>query len=168
MGPIAVKPFLLCALLSGALFGAGLVVSGMTDPERVIGFLDIFGHFDPRLGFVFVEAVLVTIVTFRVALRMPKPLAAPRFELPSARQIDRQLLVGATIFGIGVGHRWLLPWTCGCGSRGRQFGSHVVRGRDVGGFEHFPLGGSPRETARLHTDCLNARTSLIDTVTQPQ
>jgi uncharacterized membrane protein YedE/YeeE len=103
MGPIAVKPFLLCALLSGALFGAGLVVSGMTDPERVIGFLDIFGHFDPRLGFVFVEAVLVTIVTFRVALRMPKPLAAPRFELPSARQIDWQLLVGAAIFGIGWG-----------------------------------------------------------------
>jgi uncharacterized membrane protein YedE/YeeE len=105
MCPIAVKTFLLCALVSGALFGAGLVVLGMTDPERVIGFLDMFGHFDPRLGFVLGGAVLVTIVTFRVVLRMPKPLAAPRFELPSARQIDRQLLVGATIFGIewGIG-----------------------------------------------------------------
>ena len=97
------KTFSLCALLSGALFGAGLVVSGMTDPERVTGFLDIFGHFDPRLGFVLGGAVLVTIVTFRVVLRMPTPLAAPRFELPSARQIDWQLLVGATIFGIGWG-----------------------------------------------------------------
>lgn len=97
------KTFFLCALLSGALFGAGLVVSGMTDPERVIGFLDIFGHFDPRLGFVLGGAVLFTLVAFRVVLRMPKPLAAPRFELPSTHRIDWQLLVGATIFGIGWG-----------------------------------------------------------------
>lgn len=97
------KAFLLCALLSGALFGAGLVVSGMTDPERVIGFLDIFGKFDPRLGFVLGGAVLVTIVTFRLVLRMPKPLVAPRFELPNAHQIDWQLLVGAMTFGIGWG-----------------------------------------------------------------
>jgi uncharacterized membrane protein YedE/YeeE len=97
------RAFLLCALLSGALFGIGLVVSGMTDPERVIGFLDIFGRFDPRLAFVLGGAVLVTLVTFRVVLRMHKPLAAPHFEVSKSRAIDAPLIGGASIFGVGWG-----------------------------------------------------------------
>jgi uncharacterized membrane protein YedE/YeeE len=99
-----VKRFLLCAVLAGALFGLGLVVSGMTDPERVIGFLDIFGVFDPRLAFVLGGAVLVTISSFRVILRMRKPLAAARFEVPcAARRIDGTLIGGAAVFGVGWG-----------------------------------------------------------------
>jgi uncharacterized protein len=70
--------FLLCALLSGALFGTGLVLSGMTDPARVIGFLDVFGRFDPRLAFVLGGAVTVTLVTYRLILRADTPLAAIR------------------------------------------------------------------------------------------
>jgi len=98
-----VKIFLLCALVSGALFGAGLVISGMTDPERVIGFLDVLGNFDPRLVFVLGGAVLVTVILFRVVLRRPAPLAAPRFELPTNRTIDGPLVGGAVIFGVGWG-----------------------------------------------------------------
>lgn len=91
------------AFLSGALFGTGLVVSGMTDPDRVIGFLDIFGAFDPRLAFVLGGAVLVSLITFRVVLRMKRPLAVPRFELPQSREIDSPLLAGAATFGVGWG-----------------------------------------------------------------
>jgi uncharacterized membrane protein YedE/YeeE len=91
------------ALLAGALFGTGLVISGMTDPIRVIGFLDVFGAFDPRLAFVLGGAVLVTLVTFRLVFRMRKPIAAPFFEGGTTRTIDRQLIIGSMIFGTGWG-----------------------------------------------------------------
>jgi uncharacterized membrane protein YedE/YeeE len=98
-----VKSFYLCAVLAGALFGLGLVMSGMTDPERVIGFLDVFGAFDSRLAFVLGGAVLVTISSFRVILRIRKPLAAPRFEVPTAHGVDGTLIGGAAVFGVGWG-----------------------------------------------------------------
>ena len=91
------------ALVAGALFGLGLAVSGMTDPSRVIGFLDIFGAFDPRLAFVLGGAVLVAGAAFQVVRRMAKPLAAPRFELPKSRRVDAPLIAGAAIFGAGWG-----------------------------------------------------------------
>ncbi len=100
---------LLFALLSGALFGAGLVISGMTDPVRVIGFLDVFGNFDPRLMFVLGGAVLVTAVSFRFVARMSKPFAAPRFEISRARTIDASLIGGSAIFGIGWGVAGFCP-----------------------------------------------------------
>lgn len=97
------KRFLLCSILAGALFGSGLVISGMTDPERVLGFLDVFGAFDSTLAFVLIGAVLVTTAAFRIILRMRKPLAAARFELPQTRSIDGGLIGGAAIFGLGWG-----------------------------------------------------------------
>ena len=100
---------LLFALLSGSLFGAGLVISGMTDPVRVIGFLDVFGNFDPRLMFVLGGAVLVTGITFRFVARMSKPLAASRFEISRVQTIDTSLIVGSAIFGIGWGVAGLCP-----------------------------------------------------------
>ena len=100
---------LLFALLSGSLFGAGLVISGMTDPVRVIGFLDVFGKFDPRLMFVLGGAVVVTGITFRFVARMSKPLAAPRFEISRVQTIDTSLIVGSAIFGIGWGMAGFCP-----------------------------------------------------------
>ena len=97
------KRFFLCAIVAGAFFGTGLVLSGMTDPERVIGFLDVFGAFDPTLAFVLGGAVVVTISSFRLILRMRKPLLAARFEVPQARAIDVRLAAGAAIFGVGWG-----------------------------------------------------------------
>ncbi len=91
------------ALLAGALFGAGLVISGMTDPRRVIGFLNVFGEFDPRLAFVLGGAVLVTLVTFRLVFRMRKPIAALCFDRVHTRTIDRPLIIGSLIFGVGWG-----------------------------------------------------------------
>ncbi len=91
------------ALLSGALFGLGLAVSGMTDPMRILGFLDVAGEFDPALLFVLGGAVLTTLVLFRFVLRRPHPVFAERFQVSELRVIDRPLLLGAALFGIGWG-----------------------------------------------------------------
>lgn len=89
--------------LSGSLFGLGLAVSRMTDPERVLGFLDVAGDWDPALLFVLGGAVLTTTVLFRLVLRYDVPVLADRFRLPSARDVDRRLLAGSALFGIGWG-----------------------------------------------------------------
>ena len=93
----------LAALLAGALFGLGLALSGMTDPLRVLGFLDLFGQWDPALLFVLGGAVATTAMAFRFVLRRPHPVLAERFLVPDARAIDAPLLAGAAIFGIGWG-----------------------------------------------------------------
>lgn len=87
----------------GLLFGVGLVVSGMSDPAKVLNFLDLFGTFDPSLAFVMGGAVLVAFIGFRLALARQAPVLAPRFQLPTRRDIDARLIVGAALFGIGWG-----------------------------------------------------------------
>jgi uncharacterized protein len=89
--------------LAGALFGLGLIVAQMTDPRRVLGFLDIFGHWDPRLGLVMFGAIAVHAPFFFLFGRHGKPMYARAWHLPKETRIDRRLLVGATLFGIGWG-----------------------------------------------------------------
>jgi uncharacterized membrane protein YedE/YeeE len=93
----------LAALLAGALFGVGLALSRMTDPNVVIGFLDVFGRFDPSLMFVLAAAVGVTAAAFRFVLRRRRPLLDDDFHLPTARVVDRPLVLGAALFGVGWG-----------------------------------------------------------------
>ncbi|MGX9720827.1 DUF6691 family protein [Stenotrophomonas acidaminiphila] len=93
----------LAALLAGALFGLGLAVSGMTDPQRILGFLDVAGAFDPTLLFVLGGAVGTTMLLFRFVLRRPAPLLAERFWIPEPRGVDARLLAGAGVFGVGWG-----------------------------------------------------------------
>jgi uncharacterized membrane protein YedE/YeeE len=93
----------LAALLSGALFGLGLALSGMTDPLRILGFLDVFGDFDPALLFVLGGAVGTTMLLFRFVLRRPAPLWDERFRISDLRGVDRPLMIGAALFGIGWG-----------------------------------------------------------------
>ena len=97
------------ALLAGLLFGAGLAVSGMTDPARVRAFLDVAGAWDPRLAFVMVGAMLPMGVAWRIARRAAAPLAAPRFDLSTRTDLDRPLLAGAALFGVGWGLAGLCP-----------------------------------------------------------
>jgi hypothetical protein len=91
------------ALLSGLLFGLGLGFSQMIDPEKVIGFLDLAGNWDPTLAFVMGGAVLVTLITFRFILKRPAPILNSKFYVPSRKDIDQPLLIGAALFGIGWG-----------------------------------------------------------------
>ena len=94
----------LSALLAGVLFGAGLAGSGMTDTAKVLGFLDIFGNWIPDLAFVMGAALLTTFVGFKWVLsRQSHPLFEADFSLPTKTLIDKQLLVGASVFGIGWG-----------------------------------------------------------------
>lgn len=93
----------LAGLVSGLVFGFGLALSGMTDTNRVLGFLDIFGDWQPALLLVMGSAVAVTLVGFFFVLRQPKPAFAPTFFLPDVKRIDARLLTGAATFGIGWG-----------------------------------------------------------------
>ena len=95
--------------LAGLLFGAGLIVSGMVDPAKVQGFLDVAGHWDPSLAFVMAGAVTTAAIGYRLALRRPKPLLAESFGLPSNRRVEPRLVIGSAIFGIGWGLAGLCP-----------------------------------------------------------
>jgi uncharacterized membrane protein YedE/YeeE len=100
---------LLPPLVSGTLFGAGLTISGMTDPQRVRGFLDVFGAWDPTLVFVMGGAVLVMAVAWRIRNRMGSPIFAERFSLPDRNDLDVRLIFGSILFGIGWGIAGLCP-----------------------------------------------------------
>ena len=91
------------AFVCGLVFGAGLVVSQMSNPAKVIGFLDITGNWDPSLALVMAAAVVVFGVLYRLAMRQGTPLLAPRFTLPEKNSLDAPLMVGALIFGVGWG-----------------------------------------------------------------
>ena len=100
---------ILIALAAGLLFGAGLALGGMTDPARVIGFLDVAGRWDPSLAFVMGCALLVTFPVFAWVRRQQRPLFAERFQLPTRKDLDPPLLAGAALFGIGWGIAGLCP-----------------------------------------------------------
>ena len=93
----------LVTLTAGLLFGLGLGFSQMIDPQRIIGFLDLTGNWDPTLAFVMGGAVLVTLISFRFILRQPHPLLGSKFFVPTRSDIDRPLVLGAALFGIGWG-----------------------------------------------------------------
>ncbi len=93
----------LIALLSGLLFGFGLSLSQMIDRDRVLGFLDVAGNWDSTLLFVLGGAVGVTVIAFRFVLRLPQPIFGEKFYLPTRKDIDLPLILGAAIFGIGWG-----------------------------------------------------------------
>lgn len=93
----------LASSAAGLLFGFGLALSGMTRPRKVLGFLDVAGHWDPSLAFVLGGAVVVATIAFRVVLRRNAPLFAASFDLPKNRAIDAPLIGGALLFGIGWG-----------------------------------------------------------------
>ena len=93
----------IAALVSGLLFGLGLAVSQMVNPAKVIGFLDVAGRWDPSLAFVMFAAIGVAFVFFRIILKSPAPKFDPLFKVPDIKAIDRNLIVGSGIFGMGWG-----------------------------------------------------------------
>jgi len=99
----------LIALLAGVLFGSGLAWSGMADPQRVRGFLDLFGDWDPTLAFVMGGALIPMAIAWRLHWRMSKPIAGPVFNVPETKQLDARLALGSVLFGVGWGIGGLCP-----------------------------------------------------------
>ncbi|HSF21094.1 MAG TPA: YeeE/YedE family protein [Burkholderiales bacterium] len=91
------------AFVVGLIFGTGLIISGMTDPSKIIGFLDVAGAWDPSLAFVMGGAVLVGLIAFRFARRRTVSFLGGAMHLPNARLIDRPLVLGSLAFGVGWG-----------------------------------------------------------------
>lgn len=100
---------ILTALVAGAIFGAGLAISGMADPAKVRGFLDVFGAWDPTLVFVMGGALIPMAIAWRFVPKLDRPLLAPKFALPTKSDLDAKLLSGAALFGIGWGIAGLCP-----------------------------------------------------------
>jgi uncharacterized membrane protein YedE/YeeE len=99
----------LIAILSGLVFGLGLIVGGMTDPAKVKAFLDLFGAWDPSLALVMGGAIAVGVFAFAAARRRTRSWSGDPMELPTSRVIDRRLLLGGVLFGTGWGIGGLCP-----------------------------------------------------------
>ena len=93
----------LSSLILGALFGSGLLISGMIHPQKIQNFLDVAGSWDPSLSLVMGGALLITAIAFPLILKRREPLFAHKFHVPSAKNIDAKLVVGSALFGIGWG-----------------------------------------------------------------
>ena len=100
---------LVSALLSGLIFGLGLIISGMANPAKVLGFLDVTGNWDPSLAFVMAGAICVGIVAFAVARRHSRSVLGAPMELPQARRISFRLIGGSLLFGVGWGLAGFCP-----------------------------------------------------------
>lgn len=97
------------SFVAGLIFGVGLLVAGMTDPNKVRAFLDVTGAWDPSLAFVMVSAIGVHVAAFRFISKLPRPLMAERFRIPQKTALDARLLAGAAIFGAGWGLSGICP-----------------------------------------------------------
>lgn len=100
---------LLTALLTGLVFGTGIALSGMMNPAKVLNFFDVFGTWDPSLGFVMGGALAVAIPGYRLVLRRPHPAFGPRFQLPDTQRVDARLILGSLTFGAGWGISGFCP-----------------------------------------------------------
>ena len=99
----------LSSLVSGIIFGLGLTISGMVNPEKVLGFLNIFDYWDPSLMFVMIGAILIFSPLYFIFKRKSRPIFSKNFVVPLKTNIDKNLIVGATMFGAGWGLAGLCP-----------------------------------------------------------
>ena len=97
------------SLVSGIIFGVGLVISEMINPEKVLGFLDLFGNWDPSLAFVMIGAFIVSSPLFHIIKNKEKPLFAQKFNYSNNKEVNNRLIVGSALFGAGWGLGGLCP-----------------------------------------------------------
>ena len=100
---------LITALIIGAVFGIGLAIAGMLNPSKVSGFLDVFGDWDPSLAFVMGGGVLVNAIGHRFVMKRKAPIQSATFSMPTSTNIDKPLVIGCVIFGVGWGLAGLCP-----------------------------------------------------------
>ena len=99
----------LISLISGIIFGIGLVISQMINPEKVLGFLDLFGNWDPSLAFVMIGALIITSPMFHLIKKKEKPLFVNNFNYSKNKEINNKLIIGSVLFGAGWGLGGLCP-----------------------------------------------------------
>lgn len=100
---------ILFSFISGFIFSLGLVIAGMTNPDKIIGFLNIFGEWDYALAFVMGGAVIFNVLSFKFIKRQNSPLFGTKFEWPTNNDIDKKLIIGSSLFGIGWGIAGICP-----------------------------------------------------------
>ena len=100
---------LIYTVLTGIIFGIGISVSGMIDPAKVLNFFDLAGTWDPSLAFVMAGAIAVTLPGYRIIWKRKTPLFGNRFQIPSSSVVDKQLIGGSALFGIGWGIAGFCP-----------------------------------------------------------
>ena len=100
---------LITALIIGSVFGIGLAIAGMLNPSKVVGFLDIFGDWDPSLAFVMGGGVLVNTIGHRFVMKRKAPIQCATFSMPTSTNIEKPLVIGSVIFGVGWGLAGLCP-----------------------------------------------------------
>jgi len=121
------------AFLCGLIFGVGLLISGMANPEKVLGFLDLSQPWDPSLAFVMIGAIAVGIVGFALVKGKKRAFCGVPIMLPANNAIDRTLVVGAILFGLGWGLAGICPGVVGRWSRERAAVYFGYAGGDVAG-----------------------------------
>lgn len=139
------------AFAAGLLFGAGLTVSQMVNPQKVTDFLDFFGRWDPSLAFVMGGALGVSAALFRLILRRPHPLYEAGFHLPSARRIDARLIGGSALFGVGWGLGGFCPGPAVASLAYGAWGSMVFAAAMIAGMALWEWRELPARLATLRT-----------------
>ncbi len=139
------------SLVAGLVFGIGLIASGMADPARVLGFLDLAGAWDPSLAFVMAGAIAIGAIAFGIARGRSTSLLGLQMRIPSARHLDRRLIGGSVLFGVGWGLAGLCPGpalvTVGMGEpKGMLFFAAMLAGMAV--FELVERFGRGRRAVR--------------------
>ncbi len=124
---------IVASLVAGIVFGIGLALGGMLDPSKVAGFLDLFGTWDPSLAFVMGGGVIVNAIGHFVIIKRKKPVLAETFDLPTNNAIDKPLVIGAVLFGVGWGLAGLCP--------GPAVASMLLNPSDGIGFVAFLIAG---------------------------
>jgi len=143
----------IAAFASGAVFSAGLCISGMTQPNRVLSFLDFFGHWDPSLAFVMVGAIAVSALAFRVSARGgQRPLFGGRFRVPAAHErIAPRLVAGSALFGVGWGLSGLCPGPAITSLATGELGPLVFVSAMIGGMSLY-RGAASLQKGAAHSD----------------
>ena len=143
----------LIAFVSGVIFAVGLVVGGMTQPAKVVNFLDFFGHWDPSLALVMGGALLVNLVAYRWSKGADKPVVVQKFYIPTRSELDWKLITGSLLFGVGWGLAGYCPGPALTSVVSGKMPALAIVGGMVGGvllfkaFDRYVLGASESSSA---------------------
>ncbi len=151
---------MLTSFVSGVIFAVGLGIGGMTQPAKVIGFLDFAGNWDPSLAFVMIGAISVHAFLYRVIRKRPSPLFSPAFSLPTRTDIDLSLVGGAVIFGLGWGLAGFCPGPALTSLTSGNFSPVIFSTGMIAGMLLYEFIGVLRPRQRVNAKSLGDQTTV--------